>query len=98
MNSARLNSQSHQIILSNNDLTMSHHMTHVQGNRVAVKVLSLDALGSRIKKNLYQEALIMCQLYHPCITRVYGFVDDGGPIKAGMPGASAGHMVCSSVS
>jgi hypothetical protein len=25
---------------------------------------------------LRQEALIMCQLYHPCIAHIYGIVDD----------------------
>jgi hypothetical protein len=56
------------------------HSTVLQGNRVAVKLLTRGA-GSAASQGvahamLRQEALIMCQLYHPCIAHIYGIVDD----------------------
>jgi hypothetical protein len=56
------------------------HSTVPQGNRVAVKLLTRGA-GSTASQGvahamLRQEALIMCQLYHPCIAHIYGIVDD----------------------
>jgi hypothetical protein len=40
-------------------------------------MLNVDGLDSQAKDSLRQEALMMCQLYHPSIARVFGFVDDG---------------------
>jgi xanthosine utilization system XapX-like protein len=51
-----------------------------QGNRVAVKLLTVtsgSAMAPAARAMLRQEALIMCQLYHPCVAHVYGIVDEG---------------------
>jgi hypothetical protein len=39
---------------------------------VAVKMLDMEGVDQVTKWALRQEALIMCQLYHPSIGRVYG--------------------------
>ncbi len=57
------------------------YLTHVrnrvlQGNRVAVKMLNLDKVDPVVRGMLYQEAIIMSELRHPCIARVYGLVDE----------------------
>jgi hypothetical protein len=55
----------------------------LQGNRIAIKLLGYGGDGDTgrpidpmAKAMLHQEALIMCQLYHPCVARVYGIVDE----------------------
>jgi hypothetical protein len=44
----------------------------MQGNKVAVKMLNLEKAGPEVRSALQQEALIMSELRHPCIARVYG--------------------------
>jgi hypothetical protein len=43
-----------------------------QGIEVAVKTIMMDKLGSSAREQLSQEALIMCELRHPYIARIYG--------------------------
>jgi hypothetical protein len=43
-----------------------------QNNRVAVKVLNVEGMGGTRRAALRQEALMMCQLFHPAIARAYG--------------------------
>jgi hypothetical protein len=39
---------------------------------VAVKVLNVAGVDERRREALRQEALMMCQLFHPAIARAYG--------------------------
>jgi hypothetical protein len=46
--------------------------TPPQNNPVAVKVLSVVGFDETRRAALRQEALMMCQLFHPAIARAYG--------------------------